>query len=243
MRLGSASCVAAVVLVLSPCAFGQNPRSTVFEKLGLELEARPFEEERPLKEALHLIQDLCAEKGVKLIIQIDYMSFKGEDNVGAGPQEDLVSLARYRKLITVDELIRDLVDQIKTRDGAIVLRNGIVVVMAKRSASTQALLRTKACARFDKVPLADVLRDLSDMSGVSILFDPRVGDKAQLPTSIELRGDISFGAALKIVAEMADLRVVQVDGGVYVTTPTTAEAIERRVRQEKEQREKDRRGL
>ena len=55
----------------------------------------------------------------------------------------------------------------------------------------------------------------------------------EMAISIEFRGDVSVECAMRVVADMADLAIVFLDGGLYVTTPANAEALEKKLRQRK----------
>jgi hypothetical protein len=77
----------------------------------------------------------------------------------------------------------------------------------------------------DRQPLKDSLQELSEMSGASIVIDPRVGDKAKTAVSITL-ANAMVDSAVELLADMADLQVVQKDAIFYVTTKENANRLE-----------------
>src|SRR5262249_20157965 len=76
-----------------------------------------------------------------------------------------------------------------------------------------------------KQPLQDALRKLADEENVNIVLDPRVGDKAKAEVTATL-DDVLVGTPLRLLADMADLKVVAVNNVYYVTTKPNAEAME-----------------
>jgi len=77
----------------------------------------------------------------------------------------------------------------------------------------------------DRQPLKDTLQELSEMSGVSIVIDPRVGDKAKTAVSITL-ANAMVDSAVELLVDMADLQAVQKDAIFYVTTKENANRLE-----------------
>jgi RNA polymerase sigma factor (sigma-70 family) len=75
----------------------------------------------------------------------------------------------------------------------------------------------------DKKPLADILSDLRKQTGANIVFDPRcdASDKKKAPLTITL-SDVRLYDALRVVADMAELKMVYAGNIYYVTTPENA---------------------
>jgi hypothetical protein len=76
-----------------------------------------------------------------------------------------------------------------------------------------------------KQPLQDALKQLAADEKVNIVLDPRVGDKAKAEVSATLE-NVLLGTALRLLADMADLKMVMVNNVYYVTTKANAEALE-----------------
>jgi hypothetical protein len=77
----------------------------------------------------------------------------------------------------------------------------------------------------ENVTLAKALQQLAKGSGMSIVLDPRA-----LPDdSLKIRAgffNVPVDSAVRILANMADLQMVQVDNVLYVTTPKRAEQMQ-----------------
>jgi hypothetical protein len=78
---------------------------------------------------------------------------------------------------------------------------------------------------FDKRPLNEALKELAEEEGVNLVIDPRVGDKAKTPVSVTLHNAM-LETAVRILAELADVKVVQVTNVLYVTTKEHAATLQ-----------------
>jgi hypothetical protein len=78
---------------------------------------------------------------------------------------------------------------------------------------------------FVKTTLEDVLQDLAYQTGASVAIDPRAGEKARAAITATFRNDTTLEAALRMVAEMAELKLVVLPGGLFVTTPEHADKV------------------
>jgi DNA-directed RNA polymerase specialized sigma24 family protein len=78
---------------------------------------------------------------------------------------------------------------------------------------------------FDKRTLQDVLRDLSEAEGINIVVDPRVADKVKVPVTATLN-NVLFETAVRLLAEMGDLKAVTLDNIHYITTKANADVLQ-----------------
>ena len=53
---------------------------------------------------------------------------------------------------------------------------------------------------------------------MSIVVDPRVGSKAKSPVTSRFSAETNLAQAVRLLADMADLKAVQVDNTLYVTS-------------------------
>ena len=77
---------------------------------------------------------------------------------------------------------------------------------------------------FEKRPLADALKELSDMTGVSIVLDV---EKAPGP-KVELTADfhnVPLECAVRVLADMAGMKSVIMANMLYVTSQANAEIL------------------
>jgi hypothetical protein len=82
----------------------------------------------------------------------------------------------------------------------------------------------------DKRPLDEALQALARRHDACILLDPRGGDAVRMPVTADLL-NVPLDTAVRLLADMAGLEMVQVDRVLYVTTPENA-----RLLREKEER-------
>ncbi len=80
-------------------------------------------------------------------------------------------------------------------------------------------------AVFDHRPLNEALKELSDLSGVSVLLDSRrAGDQAKAAVTATLL-NAPIDTAVKVLANQAELDAVLLDNVLYVTTAENAVAL------------------
>jgi hypothetical protein len=81
-------------------------------------------------------------------------------------------------------------------------------------------------ATFDKKPLHEALKDLVEGTGYNLVIDTtRLGDKARTPVTTALK-DVPVDTAVRLVADLAGLRVVIIDNVAYLTTPENAKEMQ-----------------
>ena len=66
-------------------------------------------------------------------------------------------------------------------------------------------------------PLDEALDELSELTGIAITLDPRVGAKARTPVTARFPSETNLTQVVRLLADMADLRTVVVDTMLYVT--------------------------
>lgn len=84
----------------------------------------------------------------------------------------------------------------------------------------------------EKCPLEDAVRQLTDLTDFAIVLDKRAGDKAETAVSARFL-NTPLDTALRLLADMADLRTVHIDNVLYVTTTDNAAALEARLTKER----------
>jgi len=73
-------------------------------------------------------------------------------------------------------------------------------------------------------PLSDALKDLSRQTGATILLDPRAAEASRLAVTVST-DDVSLEAGVRILSELAGLKMARMDAVLFVTTPAAAMAI------------------
>jgi RNA polymerase sigma factor (sigma-70 family) len=114
-------------------------------------------------------------------------------------------------------LLRLILDQIPTANAAFLLRTNVIEITTnERSIPANQFVD----GNFEDVPLDEVLAELSDRTGVTIVIDTRARDKAKTPVSARLQHETNLATAVRLLADMADLKLVVVDRVLYVTLPS-----------------------
>jgi hypothetical protein len=189
----------------------------------------------------HFIEWLDAKH--KIAPLVNTAAFKAESEAefpnGIEVYESMLQFPPLPQRMTIAGALRLALSQVRTGNATFVVRGGTLEITTKSQASTALALEQKVFGKFTKRALSDVVDDLAATSGVSIVIDERVGDKAKTPVSAMLRNDVSLEAALTMFADMAGLKIVILETGVYVTT--LENAITMRKEEQKRQRDRDQR--
>jgi hypothetical protein len=83
----------------------------------------------------------------------------------------------------------------------------------------------------NKRPLDEALNQLADQSQFTIVLDRRAGEKAATAVTARFR-NVPLDTAVRLLAEMADLRSVHLDNVLFVTTKEHAADLEKRLEKE-----------
>ncbi|WP_439628457.1 RNA polymerase sigma factor [Gemmata sp.] len=78
----------------------------------------------------------------------------------------------------------------------------------------------------ERKPLADVLADLRKQTGANIVLDPRCEPLVAKSTVTVALGDVRLYDALRVIADMVELKMVYAGNIYYVTTPANAKAFQ-----------------
>jgi hypothetical protein len=80
-------------------------------------------------------------------------------------------------------------------------------------------------AVIEKRPLGEALKELATTTGVSVVLDERPAEKAKSPVTAKLL-NVPLDTAVRILADLADLKAVQLDNVLYVTSKENAKALQ-----------------
>jgi hypothetical protein len=93
-------------------------------------------------------------------------------------------------------------------DATYLVRDGLIVVLTREAARIDRLLDQKIVAEFHDKSLTAALRELSDLSGVSIAVDPRCDPDQKKTVDLRFSGDTSLRGILDSLAELHGLKVL-----------------------------------
>jgi hypothetical protein len=180
----------------------------------------------PLRDALDTIARLISKGPHAVPIHIDYALFKDTYNEETAMVDQrkvgLPALPKGQSVV-LDASLRQLLKQA----GATYLIQGNRIVIVPDTLRFDDELWADALRvslQADKLPLNDALEQLSDASGISIVVDPAVGEKATAPLNAALV-NVPVTTAVRVLANMADLKPVVMDKVLYVTTKDRAKEL------------------
>jgi hypothetical protein len=172
------------------------------------------------------VEEWAQERGKELPIFIDVKAFQEESSQalfrGELPPPRVLGLPQR---IRLGDLLQLLVAQLE-EESTLLIRKNRVEITTKKAASRDNLLKQTFVASFDQQPLESVLEDLADVTGVTVIVDGRSQDKIRTPVSARFRNDVPLRDALRMLTESAELKLVILPGGLFVTTPIHAELLE-----------------
>jgi hypothetical protein len=85
-------------------------------------------------------------------------------------------------------------------------------------------LRQRVSLDCDGTALAAAIKQLASDTGANLLLDPRLGDAAKKAVTLKLE-DVPLETAIRLLAEVAELRAVRMSNVLFVTTHERAEKI------------------
>jgi hypothetical protein len=169
----------------------------------------------PLKDALVFLGDRF---GVS--ITVDREAFKAIGIQDIDSQN--VSLSRVSNM-KIGEILQLLLSPVA---GNYQEQDGVVIVVPQEHMVAEHQLRRPVDAAFDKIPLTEALDRLSASLGVSVVVDGRVAKQAQSAVSGTFH-NVPIDTAVRLLADMAELKMVAVDNALYVTSNENAQQLRR----------------
>ena len=192
------------------------------------LDTKDFQEANAFQAALGVIEDKLAARGKELPFQVELAAFKKGSTARSILDGELaVKIPSAPKRVSIGGMLRILLAQLDDVEATFLIRNGVVTIVPAMMATAKHLLQTRVTGAFSREPLEVVLHDLAYQTGISIGFDPRAGELAKTPITVSFRNDVTLEAALRMVTEMAELKLVMLAEGLFVTTPAHAEILEK----------------
>ena len=215
IKSGSANLISSRIQAVNE--LGQvNPKYTNMfgQAMSLEEWLAAFEE----KSGLTSIIDLEAFRSINAAMKMKELN------------EQQLTLPRMANQST-GTLLDTLLDGLRVNEQPVaatyLIRRGTLVIVPKdyianASSTIHVSLETKGA----DMSIVDALEELSQDTGISIIVDPRA-----LAMAREVRTNTSFRNvtlinAVRLLANMADLTVINIDGALYVSTPDNCKKME-----------------
>jgi RNA polymerase sigma factor (sigma-70 family) len=137
----------------------------------------------------------------------------------------------YPAVLPVGNVLQAGLDQIPGQRARVLIRNKMFFITTQKRATLEYLLGEKVAASYQNRTFRSIIDDLCDKTGVSINIDPSVEEKANKLISAVFRNDVSLQGALRIVTEIAGLKMVDMKTGLFITTPERAKELEKEIRE------------
>jgi hypothetical protein len=213
-----------------PSGEAAPPMSRVLLK-NLQLEVRAAEFAAPIKfsEFLEAAGEHLKRAKRDVTFTVDEEAFREEAN-------DLVvydAEIRFKNLpskTTFHHLLRQALKQLPVKS-AMVVRAGRVDIVPLSRTSKEVMLNQTFHVDFSDKRLVAALEELSELTGVSIVVDPRVKQKVHTAVTARFHDDVALQDAVRMLTEMAELKMVYLVTGLYITTPEHAAAMQKELKQ------------
>jgi len=213
-RILNFSLAASIMLIPVLQAEEKNSGQAIADKLLLSITLeKGIEANTPLKDALEYLGDRY-----DLTFLINLEAFK-EDLSRMDMKDQPVKLPKLTE-VRLSTVLRMLLAQV---DGTYVIRTDHVEITTLKRAGVGTF--PVIYADFDKRPLEEALQKLAKRSDLTILLDQgRVGDKGRTPVTANLK-NVPLDTAVRLLADMAELKMVLIGTVIYVTTEENAEKL------------------
>ena len=197
--------------------------------LPKEIDLKDVPDKLKLKDVLELISMYLTKlnMGKEVRVLVDLNAFQAADAKMTSDEilgQD-VDIPAFPKQMSVAELLRLSLGKLPGRNATYLIRPGVLEITTRKEASPASLLQRRVAAAFTGRPLKDAIGELCEQTGASVVLDPRAGEKLKTPVTATFRNDTSLGAALRMLADVNDLKLVVLEDGLYITTPANAEAV------------------
>ena len=202
----------------------------VISRLQLEVDTQPFREPIKLGEFLRRIDETLEKNDRAVTINLDKEAFAREAPDAGDPFDADVAYTSTRKRAAVMDILSQVVRQIG-KGSSFVVRAGRVDIVPLVCTSKEFTFNQTFRADFKEQRLDLALEELSDLTGVTLVRDARAKLKAQTLVSARFNDDVALQDAVRMLTDMAELKIVYLVTGMYITTPDRAAAMQKELRQ------------
>jgi hypothetical protein len=202
----------------------------VLSSLQVEIGSKEFANPMRLSEFLALSREKMQTTGHEVTFTLDDEAYRDENPEAPRIYESEIHFKGLPPKTTVMYLLRQALKQLPVKT-AFVVRAGKVDIVPQSRTSKEYMLNQTFHVDFKDRPLALALEELSDLTGVSIVIDARAKQKAQSPATARFHDDVALQDAVRMLTEMAELKIVYLVTGIYITTPEHANVMQKELKQ------------
>jgi hypothetical protein len=209
--------VLAIVLLTATCApiaptvsaqepAGKETIKSIMALLQTEIDMKDFQAPNlTLKDFLGLLLEKAQGLGKELPILLDQDAFRAEDPNSPDIYDTPVRVPPFPRRMTLATALRLALRKVPSGNATyLILPTHIHITTASQATPEKQLVQ----AMFVNQPLEKVLEELSSLSGIGVILDARVGDKAKTMVTARFPNATTLTTAVRLVADMADLKVV-----------------------------------
>ena len=202
---------------------------TIYANLQTEVDATLLRESIKLSELLEYLNHKLPQDR-KVSIVVDAEAFREEFPELIDIHEvELRSRGLPAKMSALNMLRQAL--KLLPVKSALVIRAGRVEIVPSVRTSKEYMLNQTFNVDFKDRPLESALEELSELTGVSIVVDSRTKEKAKTAVSARFRDDVALQDAVRMLTDMAELKIVYLVTGMYITTPDHALVMQKELKQ------------
>lgn len=171
------------------------------------IDLKRYQQQQTLQEILDKFIADFAARGKELPVLVDKTAFREEHPDAPDVTDVPVRFPDTPRRMTFGRALRYALSRVPTDNATFLVRGGTLEITTLDRAAPAQMFEALITASFDKRPLAEALEALADQTGANIVVDPRVAEKALAPVSATFRNNISLETGVRLLAEMAGLRV------------------------------------
>jgi hypothetical protein len=198
---------------------------TVLADLQTEVKTDNLDE-TDLSGLLRQLRDVLEKSGKSVTFNVDQEAYC-EDSAGAPVMLDLpIHLRNLPPKASMQYVLRQALKQLPIKS-TFVVRAGNVHIVPFTRTTKEYMLNQTFHVEFSERRLDQALEELSDLTGVSIVIDTRAKQKAQTAVTARFHDDVALQDAVRMLSDMAELKIVYLVTGMYITTPEHAPVMQK----------------
>ena len=220
----------AAPLAAQPKTDKTKPTSrAILSNLQLEVASGNFANTMKFSEVLALLRENLSDVGKEVLFAVDEEGFKDEAPDAPNVLEAEIRLKNLPAKTTVMHMLRHVVKQLPVKS-AFVIRAGKIEIVPLARTTKEYMFNQTFHVDFSDRKLDAALEELSELTGVSIVMDARAKQKAATTVTARFHDDVALQDAVRMLTDMAELKIVYLVTGMYITTPEHAKEMQKELK-------------